>query len=482
MIYLNGKKLAGLARGVAMFKSVLNADARLAEAQDSPLKNAHVTCLTCGHTTGSTFHVTLGRLCSETGCRCADPVHSENLLENADDTQKMYGVRFRKGMKSTSGEKYFKTEDARAKWVEANTGDISVDAYTEPRENSSDDEISKIKEIIQSVNRHAASSYNTWELSPDDYAKVQSKLSKFKKLSVDNYGDLVGIVYVTNAKENTDPGKCKECGEPLDGTACACDRDMENVLENGTLSPSDLEDVAADVANRALGTGDSYRKCAEVMMPKWKAIDSSDHALVIDQVVRFLESRGKKNSSDSAIIEQLTQVKAEIGKLDAMGAQRTSQDQHRLELLQTTKAGLEKALRESDPPLHNAGTIHFLFGAGTETQAVCGAYVEYNTPKKPLKDVTCKACLEDLSGEKQNAKGDTFVVRMYEGGWKAIITEADGGTNTIMASTRDEVVARAKELGATPAGKSNAAEYPHDILPNSKAGLDRGSKKYGETK
>ena len=69
-----------------------------------------------------------------------DPSGAEarRALGNAstDDDRTMFGVRYRKGMKSTPGQKFFKTADARSKWVEQQGGDIEVDAYTDPQGNA----------------------------------------------------------------------------------------------------------------------------------------------------------------------------------------------------------------------------------------------------------------------------------------------------------------------------------------------------------
>lgn len=64
----------------------------------------------------------------------------------------------------------------------------------------------------------------------------------------------------------------------------------------------------------------------------------------------------------------------------------------------------EKEILHSDGKelKENAGDTHFIFGAGTETSAACGGYVNYDTKRLPLSQVTCKKCLEELSGEKQN--------------------------------------------------------------------------------
>lgn len=62
-----------------------------------------------------------------------------------------------------------------------------------------------------------------------------------------------------------------------------------------------------------------------------------------------------------------------------------------------------KAVNSKD----NAGTIHFTFGDAGNREAACGGWVNPGTKNYPLSEVNCPKCLEDLSGEKQNATNTT---------------------------------------------------------------------------
>jgi len=112
------------------------------------LANAFDVCPKCAHSDPAQYHVSIGYPCGNIGCHCTDDFHFMKMTEkkNADDTWQMFGVRYRKGMKSAPGQKFFKTADARSKWIEQQGGDIEVDAYTDPQNSAPDVQTPDVRE------------------------------------------------------------------------------------------------------------------------------------------------------------------------------------------------------------------------------------------------------------------------------------------------------------------------------------------------
>lgn len=53
-------------------------------------------------------------------------------MMNENEKLKMYGVRGNSGLESKPFERFFKSEQARDKWVEKNKENISVDSFCSP--------------------------------------------------------------------------------------------------------------------------------------------------------------------------------------------------------------------------------------------------------------------------------------------------------------------------------------------------------------
>ena len=198
----SGKLRAGLERGAKMFNGV------------DDLKR----CGNCGRRGGiDTGHA---------NCReCEEEAEDSKENQNSEDNDHRPNCQWFAGGACTCGGKKKLNE---------------YEKETENQNSKEDDELYSVQEIIKQVNRHAASSLNTWELSPEDFSKIRSKLSKFKKLSIEEYGDLVGITYVLKNK--------KETVDSLDNAYCGKDGnfDLDDPRNADVKKFSDEQRVLAD--------------------------------------------------------------------------------------------------------------------------------------------------------------------------------------------------------------------------------------------
>lgn len=331
-----------------------------------------------------------------------------------------------------------------------------------------DDDLGAVSEIIRSVNLHAASSLNTWELSPEDYKKVQSKLSKFKKLSVDNYGDLVGIVYVL---KNANPLAICECGHSQSDhdsavgpcSKCSCGK---NLVENSDgITPTsqvDFEQIFTDLS-------DAMKFIESVKRSGRRCSFSSQHGITTIKVFKNeLDNRtaphdcelcGGGNTPDTGSLVPMKDAEENIWFVCRQCAKDPAQELHNKE---------------------NSADHDCAEGCKNYPKSDwCDTCVAHDAEQKRRR--TPEGRREDYRRRKDNASPQVLRRELEESERELKeLLKSPTEYKYDIADYKESIASLKRWLKVAEESKNSedAEEYPHDVLPNS-SGIARGQFKYG---
>lgn len=193
-----------------------------------------------------------------------------------------------------------------------------------------------------------------------------------------------------------------------------------------------------------------------------------EHYVQPTTIHKIEKIRNVKNASDPKIYDELQKVRAAIAKIDPPTS---AEAEKTLAALRTTKAGLERALKESDKDLKNAGKSDECVGHSWQPVD------KKKFPGAKEGEQKCRNCGVHFADGKIIENSPRTL-------WVCNETGCDFETRSRAQATAhfDETDHEIVETDEESYMRKNAeqVEYPHDVLPNNKEGLDRGRSKYGK--